>query len=48
MKKVVMLLIVGAVLASAVPSVWATGPAIIVQSSAPAPTWLSQLLSLFH
>jgi hypothetical protein len=48
MKKVVMLVIMGMVLMSAVPSLWATPPQIIVQSSAPAPSWFAQLLSIFH
>jgi len=48
MKKVVMLVIMGTVLMAAVPSLWATDPAIKVQARVPAPTWLSQLLSIFH
>jgi hypothetical protein len=47
MKKVVMLLIVGAALVSAVPSVWATPPTIKVQDPQPATSFLSYLLGLF-
>ncbi len=48
MKKVMMLAIMATVLMVAVPSLWATDPQIRVQAKVPAPTWLSQLLSLFH
>ena len=48
MKKVVMLLIVGTVLMAAVPSLWAGPPVIQVQSPTPAPSWLTQLLSIFN
>jgi hypothetical protein len=47
MKKVMMLLIVGAVLASAIPSVWAGAPVIKVQDPQPATSFLSYLLGLF-
>lgn len=47
MKKVLMLLTLGTVLMSAVPSVWATNPTIKVQTAPPAPSLLSLLSSIF-
>jgi hypothetical protein len=51
MKKVMMLLIVGTVLMTAVPSLWVGNPIIIYQAPTPAPTatvnWFSYLLNLF-
>jgi len=50
MKKVVMLLLLGMLLAAAVPSVWATPPAIKVQDPQAASTasvsWWNYLLNL--
>jgi len=46
MKKAIILLILGVVLVSAVPSVWATPPTIKVQDPQPATSFLSYLLGL--
>lgn len=48
MKKVLLLLTVGMVLMSAVPSLWATPPEIKVQTSTPAPSWFTCLLGIFR
>ncbi len=48
MKKVLLLLAVGTILMSAVPSLWATPPEIKVQTPAPAPSWFTYLLGIFR